>query len=117
MKSNANAILFIVPKAPYQKLFDVLISQIQVYLSQQTIYLPVYFAYETDELKELYNQLKDDYEKEKRGEKKPTSNNNRKTFMEYINIKETYLHFSLNIKEPKLKIIILKLKKEYMKIK
>ena len=68
MKSNANAILFIVPKAPYQKLFDVLISQIQVYLSQQTIYLPVYFAYETDELKELYNQLKDDYEKEKRGE-------------------------------------------------
>ena len=102
MKSNANAILFIVPKAPYQKLFDVLISQIQVYLSQQTIYLPVYFAYETDELKELYNQLKDDYEKEKRGEKKPTSNNNRKTFMEYINIKETYLHFSLNIKEPKL---------------
>ena len=103
VKSNANAILFIVPKGPYPKLFKDLVSKIQAFLSQQTIYLPVYFAYENDELISLYNQLKEDYEKEQRGEKKPQSNNNRKTFMEYINIKETYLHFSLNIKEPKLK--------------
>ena len=103
MKSNANAILFIVPKGPYNKLFNELISKIQLFLSQQTIYLPVYFTYETKELKSLYDQLKDDYEKEQRGEKKPQSNSNRKTLMEYINIKETYLHFSLNIKEPKLK--------------
>ena len=103
VKSNANAILFIVPKGPYQKIFNDLVSKIQVFLSQQTIYLPVYFAYENDELKSLYNHLKDDYEKEQRGEKKPTNVNSRKTFMEYINIKETYLHFSLNIKEPKLK--------------
>ena len=103
VKSNANAILFIVPKGPYPKLFKDLVSKIQAFLSQQTIYLPIYFAYENDELISLYNQLKEDYEKEQRGEKKPQSNNNRKTFMEYINIKETYLHFSLNIKEPKLK--------------
>ena len=103
VKSNANAILFIVPRGPYPKLFKELVSKIQAFLSQQTIYLPVYFAYENDELKSLYNQLKEDYEKEQRGEKKPQSNTNRKTFMEYINIKETYLHFSLNIKEPKLK--------------
>ena len=103
VKSNANAILFIVPRGPYQKLFKELVGKIQAFLSQQTIYLPVYFAYENDELKSLYNQLKEDYEKEQRGEKKPQSNTNRKTFMEYINIKETYLHFSLNIKEPKLK--------------
>ena len=103
VKSNANAILFIVPRGPYPKLFKELVSKIQAFLSQQTIYLPVYFAYENDELRSLYNQLKEDYEKEQRGEKKPQSNTNRKTFMEYINIKETYLHFSLNIKEPKLK--------------
>ena len=103
VKSNANAILFIVPRGPYPKLFKELVSKIQAFLSQQTIYLPVYFAYENDELRALYNQLKEDYEKEQRGEKKPQSNTNRKTFMEYINIKETYLHFSLNIKEPKLK--------------
>ena len=103
VKSNANAILFIIPKGPYTKIFNELIAKIQAFLSQQTIYLPVYFAYENDELISLYNQLKEDYEKEKRGEKKPQSNNNRKTFMEYINIKETYLHFSLNSKEPKLK--------------
>ena len=104
VKSNANAILFIIPKGPYTKIFNELIAKIQAFLSQQTIYLPVYFAYENDELISLYNQLKEDYEKEKRGEKKPQSNNNRKTFMEYINIKETYLHFSLNSKEPKLKM-------------
>ena len=103
VKSNANAILFIVPKGPYPKIFNELISKFQIFLSQQTIYLPVYFAYETEELKSLYNQLKDDYEKEQRGEKKPQSTSNRKTLMEYINIKETYLHFSLSIKEPKLK--------------
>ena len=103
VKSNANAILFIIPKGPYTKIFNELIAKIQAFLSQQTIYLPVYFAYENEELISLYNQLKEDYEKEKRGEKKPQSNNNRKTFMEYINIKETYLHFSLNSKEPKLK--------------
>ena len=56
VKSNANAILFIVPKGPYQKIFNDLVSKIQVFLSQQTIYLPVYFAYENDELKSLYNE-------------------------------------------------------------
>ena len=103
VKSNANAILFIIPKGPYTKLFNDLISKIQVYLSQQTIYLPVYFSYETDELKNIYNELKEEYEKEQRGEKKPSNANNRKTLLEYMNIKETYRHFSLSIKEPKLK--------------
>ena len=103
VKSNANAILFIVPKGPYTKLFNELISKIQAYLSQQTIYLPVYFAYETEDLKNIYSQLKEEYEKEQRGEKKPSNSNNRKTLLEYMNIKETYRHFSLSIKEPKLK--------------
>ena len=94
VKSNANAILFIVPKGPYTKLFNELISKIQVYLSQQTIYLPVYFAYETEDLKNIYSQLKEEYEKEQRGEKKPSNTNNRKTLLEYMNIKETYRHFS-----------------------
>ena len=62
IKSNANAILFIIPKGPYNLLFEKLVNEIQIFLSQQKIFLPVYFTYETDELKKVYLELKNDYE-------------------------------------------------------
>ena len=101
VKSNANAILFIIPKGPYLKTFKELVNKIQEYLSHQTIFLPVYFTYETVELKKIYEQLKHEYEQNQKNEIKPK--NNRKSLLEYLNIKENYLHFSLSLKEPKLK--------------
>lgn len=101
VKSNANAILFIIPKGPYQKIFKELINQIQIYFSQQTIYLPVYFTYETEELKRTYDHLKKEYEDSQKNENKTKTN--KKSVFEYLNIKDSYLHFSLSSKEPKLK--------------
>ena len=76
-------------------------KEIQLYLSQKEIFLPVYFTYETDELKEIYEKTKKEYEYNL---KKSSSNNEetQKSFLDYLHIKESYLHFSLNIKEPKL---------------
>ena len=62
IKSNANAILFIIPKGPYEKIFEELVNKIQIYLSEQKIFLPVYFTYETDELRQVYRELKNEYE-------------------------------------------------------
>ena len=101
VKSNANAILFIIPNGPYQKIFKELVSQIQIYLSQHPIFLPVYFSYETEELKVIYNQLKKEYEENSNTDN--SSKTNKKSILEYLNIKESYLHFSLSLKEPKLK--------------
>ena len=62
IKSNANAILFIIPRRPYKKLFEKLVNEIQIFLSQQKIFMPVYFTYETDELRKIYQELKKEYE-------------------------------------------------------
>ena len=103
VKSNANAILFIIPNGPYQNLFKKLVNKIQIYLSKQTIYLPVYFTYENEDINKIYQQLKREYEDQQKNNNNNEANNGRKSFWEYLNIKENYLHFSLNSKEPKLK--------------
>ena len=101
VKSNANAILFIIPNGPYTTIFEQLVNEIQLYLSQQEIFLPVYFTYETDELKEIYEKLKNEYEYNlKKGNSK--NEDVKKSLLDYLHIKESYLHFSLRIKEPKL---------------
>ena len=104
IKSNANAILFIIPKGPYVQIFEKLVNEIQIFLSQQKIFLPVYFTYETDELKTIYEELKKEYEYyQKNGNKSENKDQTKKSLLDYLNIKESYLHFSLSIKEPKLK--------------
>jgi hypothetical protein len=47
-----------------------LVDSIQVYLSEQTLYIPVYFAYETEELEEITAQLKEEYKQSSGEEKK-----------------------------------------------
>ena len=103
VKSNANAILFIIPKGPYTQIFEKLVNEIQIYLSQQKIFLPVYFTYETDELKQVYLDLKKEYEYNLKHGKQTQNTDGKKSILDYLNIKESYLHFSLSIKEPKLK--------------
>lgn len=103
VKSNANAILFIIPKGPYTQIFEKLVNEIQIYLSQQKIFLPVYFTYETDELKQVYLDLKKEYEYNLKHGKETQNTDGKKSILDYLNIKESYLHFSLSIKEPKLK--------------
>ena len=103
IKSNANAILFIIPKGPYEKIFEKLVNEIQIYLSEQKIFLPVYFTYETDELKFVYEELKKEYEYNQKNKNKSKNEETKKSLLDYLNIKESYLHFSLSIKEPKLR--------------
>ena len=104
IKSNANAILFIIPKGPYKLIFEKLVNEIQIFLSQQKIFLPVYFTYETDELKQVYLELKNEYEYNLKSGNNSKKEDTKKSILDYLNIKESYLHFSLSIKEPKLKI-------------
>ena len=103
IKSNANAILFIIPKGPYTQIFEQLVNEIQEYLSQQKIFLPVYFTYETDELRQIYLDLKKEYEYNMKNDNKSKNEETKKSILDYLYIKESYLHFSLSIKEPKLK--------------
>ena len=94
LKSTANAILFILPIAPYSEQFQKLIDKIQIFLSEQTIYLPVYFTYENKELTNVVNQLKNEYNQESGTEKK--------NILDKLGLNKNFLHFSLNIKDPKL---------------
>ena len=103
IKSNANAILFIIPNGPYKLIFEKLVNEIQIFLSQQKIFLPVYFTYETDELKKVYLELKNEYEYNLKSGNISKKEETKKSILDYLNIKESYLHFSLSIKEPKLK--------------
>jgi hypothetical protein len=92
VKSNANSILFIIPNEP-SAAFQELMDSLQIYLSEQTLYIPVYFTFETEELNEIVQQLKDEY-KQSTGEKK-------KGILNYLGINKNLLHFSLSISEPK----------------
>ena len=94
--------MFIIPKGPYEKIFEKLVEQIQIFLSQQKIFLPIYFTYETKELKQIYLDLKNEYEYYQKN-KKTNAQETKKNILDYLSIKESYLHFSLSIKEPKLK--------------
>jgi hypothetical protein len=64
----------------------------------------VYFTYETDELKTIYEELKKEYEYYQKTENKSENkDSSKKSLLDFLNIKESYLHFSLSVKEPKLK--------------
>ena len=93
LKSNANAILFILPLGPYSRTFNELIESIQIYLSEQTLYIPVYFTYETEELEDITNQLREDYRQSMEEEKKG--------WLNYLGISQNLLHFTLSLPEPK----------------
>jgi NTP pyrophosphatase (non-canonical NTP hydrolase) len=98
VKSNANSILFILPnpekgKLKYTSDFEKLINEIQIYLSEQTLYIPVYFTYETEELMEIVEQLREEY-KQSTGEEK-------KGILNYLGINQNLLHFSLSVSEPR----------------
>jgi nucleoside-triphosphatase THEP1 len=58
IRSNANAILFIIPK----NMKDALVDEIQNYLQKQTIYLPIYFVNENEQINDIVQQLKEEYE-------------------------------------------------------
>jgi hypothetical protein len=92
VKSNANSILFIIPNET-DSVFQQFIDSLQIYLSEQTLYIPVYFTYETEELNEIVEQLKEEY-KQSTGEEK-------KGILNYLGINQNLLHFSLSVSEPK----------------
>ena len=64
INSNCNAVLIILskPERMTAKLLD-LLNQIQMFLIQETFFIPIYFSYESDELNEIYDELKAEIEK------------------------------------------------------
>jgi len=96
VKSNANSILFILPNSPAQtfsKKFQHLIHGLQSYLSTQTLYIPIYFVEETEELNEIVEILKTEY-KQSTGEENTG-------ILNYLGINQNLLHFSLSASDPK----------------
>jgi len=96
VKSNANSILFIVPNPSSQRLtkeFENFIDQLQTFLSGQTLYIPIYFVYENEELNEIVEQLKKEY--------KQLTGEENKGILNYLGINQNLLHFSLSTSEPK----------------
>lgn len=93
VKSNANSILFIMPAENFSKEFENLIDQLQTFLSGQTIYIPIYFVVETEELNEIVEELKKEY--------KQSSGEENKGILNYLGINQNLLHFSLSTSEPK----------------
>ena len=96
VKSNANSILFIVPNPSSQRLtkeFENFIDQLQTFLSGQTLYIPIYFVYENEELNEIVEQLKREY--------KQLTGEENKGILNYLGINQNLLHFSLSTSEPK----------------
>ena len=65
--------------------------------------MPVYFTYETNELRQIYLDLKNEYEFNMKKGKDSKKEETKKSILDYLYIKESYLHFSLSIKEPQLK--------------
>ena len=63
VKSNANSLLFIMP-LNYEENEELrnLVNYIQNFLSDQTLYIPVYFIYENEEINQIVEQLKSEYE-------------------------------------------------------
>ncbi|MCQ2816952.1 MAG: M28 family peptidase [archaeon] len=64
----------------------------QIFLANQTFYIPIYFAYENEKLNSIVESLKQEYKIEQ-GESK-------KTILDYLGINKNFLHFSLKIKDP-----------------
>ena len=96
VKSNANSILFILPNSSTQtfsKKFTHLIHGLQNYLSTQTLYIPIYFVDETEELNEIVELLKTEY--------KQSTGEENKGILNYLGINQNLLHFSLSASEPK----------------
>ena len=93
LNSNANAILFILPLAPYTKTFTKFIDNLQQYIAEQSLFIPVYFSYENEEINDIVSELKTEY--------KLAEGEQEKTIFDILGINKNYLHFSLNIKEPK----------------
>ena len=65
--------------------------------------MPVYFTYETNELRQIYLDLKNEYEYNLKKGNNSKKEEAKKSMLDYLYIKESYLHFSLSIKEPQLK--------------
>ena len=95
-KLNANAVLFIIPQGDYSEIFEKLISDIQIYLSELTIYLPVYFTYETEEIFSVYKELKEKYEASLTSKRTEAPN-----LFDYFDLTEDKLYFSLSISGPR----------------
>jgi hypothetical protein len=93
VKSNANSILFIMPGEKISKEFEKLLDQVQTFLSTQTLYIPIYFVVESDELNEIVEQLKREY--------KQSTGEENKGILNYLGINQNLLHFSLSTSEPK----------------
>lgn len=63
------------------------------FLDEQTLYIPIYFVFETDELNEIVEFLRNEH-KQSTGEEK-------KDILSYLGINQNLLHFSLSASDPR----------------
>jgi len=70
------------------------VDYLQNHLTEQILYIPVYFTYETEEITEIIAQLKDEYENIHEKDKK-------KSLLSYLGMQNNLLHFSISTNDPK----------------
>lgn len=99
INSNANALLFILPKAEsLSTSLKELILETQRFLSEQTLFIPVYFTNDSKEVNEIYNEL-EDISRDENPDKFETANSNR--ISGYFRVENNLLQFSLSASDPK----------------
>ena len=64
-----------------------------IFIDEQTLYIPIYFVFETDELNEIVEFLRNEH-KQSTGEEK-------KDILSYLGINQNLLHFSLSASDPR----------------
>jgi hypothetical protein len=100
INSNANALLFILPKP--ESLTDKLkefILQTQRFLSEQTLFIPVYFTNESKEVNEIYTELEEISRDESPEKFENSTTGNR--LSGYFKVENNLLQFSLSASDPK----------------
>lgn len=101
INSNANALLFILPKleSMSSNLRD-LVLETQRFLSEQTLFIPVYFANDSKEVNEIYNEL-EEISRDENPENFTSENNSASRISGYFKVENNLLQFSLSASDPK----------------
>lgn len=100
INSNANAILFILPNKLHCGQCENKLREVQNFLSEQTLYIPVYFTEENEEINNIYNEL-EQVSREEHPENFTDGNNTSGSLLGYFKLENNLLQFTLSGSDPK----------------
>lgn len=100
-KSNANAFLIILPKSDdITEPIRQLLLEIQKFLSEQTLYIPIYFTTDSKEVNSIYNEL-EEISRDEHPENYSNDKENSYGIYGYFKLENNLLQFTLNASDSK----------------